>query len=328
MREKISLEKCLAVVFLLIFSLGVFAGIKETYAQQAEKYPSRPIEFVVPWGPGGGADQLARKTAHLMEPMIGVSMPVVNTPGATGQTGLMKLLTQPADGYQIQVMTADTYAMFGSGNCKIKTGEFVPVAVMIQQPSGFYVKQDSPWKTWADLEKAAKTRPLKVAITGFDSPDDITVNYFVSKGFKFVSVPYAKPGERYTSILGGHVDVLYEQAGDVRTLIDSKQIRPVLFFSEKRFPFFPNIPVSKELGYDVTLTQFRAIIIRAGTDQKHLKLISEALGKVAASGAFKQYLKEQYAEERSYVPLQDAHKYLDTWMSEAKRVITATSRKK
>ena len=292
-----------------------------------EKYPSRPIEVVVPWGPGGGADQLARKLATLMEPLLGVTMPVVNAPGATGQTGLMKLLTQPGDGYQIQVMTADTAVLFGTGHSKIKTSEFVPIGILTQQPSGFFVAQDAPWKTWADVEKVARTRPLKVAVTGFDSPDDITVNYLVSKGLKLISVPYAKPGERYTSVLGGHADIVFEQAGDIRNFIDTKQVRPILFFAEKRSPAFADIPVSKELGYDVTLPQFRAVVIKADTDKKALKLIFEAINKVATSTGYRDYLKEQLADDSSYVPMKDAQKYQDEWLRDAKNVIAASTRK-
>ena len=77
----------------------------------AQEFPSRPIEFVVPWGPGGGADQVARKLAKLMEPKLKVSMPVVNVPGATGQTGLTKMLTAPADGYSMSVFIGDTFAL-------------------------------------------------------------------------------------------------------------------------------------------------------------------------------------------------------------------------
>lgn len=292
-----------------------------------EKYPSRPIEVVVPWGPGGGADQLARKLASLMEPLLGVTMPVVNAPGATGQTGLMKLLTQPGDGYQIQVMTADTVVLFGTGHSKIRTGEFLPVAILTQQSSGFFVAHDAPWKTWADLEKVARTRPLKVAVTGFDSPDDITVNYLVGKGLKLISVPYAKPGERYTSVLGGHADIVFEQAGDIRNFIDTKQVRPILFFAEKRSPVFQNIPTSKELGYDVTLPQFRAVVIKTDTDQKLVKLISETVSKVATSATYKDYLKEQLADDNSYVAMREAQKYQDDWLREAKQVIAATAKK-
>lgn len=292
-----------------------------------EKYPSRPIEFVVPWGPGGGADQLARKLATFMEPILGVSMPVVNAPGATGQTGLTKLLTRPGDGYQIQVMTADTFVLFGTGSSKIKTSEFLPIAIMMQQPSGFFVSQNAPWKTWAELETAARTKTLKVAVTGFDSPDEITVNYLVSKGLKFLSVPYAKPGERYTSILGGHADIMFEQAGDIRNFIETKQVRPILFFAAQRLPAFPDIPASKELAYDVTLPQFRAVVIKADTDHKRLKVIADALGKAAASSEYKDYLKEQSAEDNSYVPAKDAQKYQDDWFRDAKRVMAASGKK-
>ena len=77
----------------------------------AQEYPSRPIEFVVPWGPGGGADLVARKLAKIMETKLKVSMPVINVPGATGLTGLTKMLTAPADGYSISVFIGDTFAL-------------------------------------------------------------------------------------------------------------------------------------------------------------------------------------------------------------------------
>src|SRR5690349_19028166 len=163
-----------------------------------EHYPSRPIEFIVPWGPGGGADQVARKLGQLLEPELKVSLPVINVAGATGQTGHAKLLAAGADGYTIEVMTGDTFALLADPNAKLKLADVIPIGVVIQQASGFFVAQNSPWKTWADVEKAAKERPLKVAVTGFGSPDEITVNYFVAKGLKLDAVPYAKPGERYT----------------------------------------------------------------------------------------------------------------------------------
>jgi tripartite-type tricarboxylate transporter receptor subunit TctC len=85
-----------------------------------EKYPSRPIEFIVPWGPGGGADQVARKSSQLMEKDLGVSLPVINVPGATGQTGLTKMLTSAPDGYTISVMTGDTFGLLTDSATKWK----------------------------------------------------------------------------------------------------------------------------------------------------------------------------------------------------------------
>ena len=296
-------------------------------AAAQERYPSRPIDFIVPWGPGGGADQVARKLAQLLEPELKVSLPAINVPGATGQTGHAKLMAAPADGYSIEVMTGDTFALLAQPNAKLKLADFIPLGVVIQQASGFFAAENGPFKTWADVEKAAKERPLKVAVTGFDSPDDITVNYFLAKGLKLNSVPYAKPSERYTSILGGHAHHLYEQAGDVRNFVDTKQIRPLILFYGAEVADFPNVPVSTSLGHNITLPQFRVILIKAGTDAAHVKVLSEAIAKAAHSADFKAYLKEQYADESSFIPAAESTKYMQAWLEDAKKIIASIPKK-
>ena len=76
------------------------AGAGLVAAQEA--YPTRPIEFIVPWGPGGGADQVARKSGVMLEQLLKVSLPVVNVGGPSGQTGLTKMLAAKPDGYTIR----------------------------------------------------------------------------------------------------------------------------------------------------------------------------------------------------------------------------------
>jgi tripartite-type tricarboxylate transporter receptor subunit TctC len=299
---------------------AVLLGISSLAAIAQEKYPSRPIEFIVPWGPGGGADQVARKSGKLMEEDLKVSFPVVNVPGATGNTGMAKLLAAQADGYSISVMTWDTYALLATTTTRWGLKDIIPVALMIKQPSAFLTSATGNLKTWADVEREAKTRVLKVAVTGFGSPDDITVNFFVARGLKLIAVPFANPGERYTSVLGGHADLLYEQIGDVRSFVDSKQIQPVIIFAEKRFAVFPDVPASTELGYDITLPQRRAVIMKAGTDPARVKVISDALAKVAASAEYKTYLKEQYATDDSYFASGDAARIMEEDLNQMKRL--------
>jgi tripartite-type tricarboxylate transporter receptor subunit TctC len=277
--------------------------------QAQEKYPSRPIEFIVPWGPGGGADQVARKSAQLVEKDLGASLPVINVPGATGQTGLNKMLTSPADGYTMSVMTGDTFGLLTDPNTKWRLDQITPAAIMIKQPSAFFTSADD-LRTWADVEREGKKRPLKVGITGFGSPDDMHVNYFANKGIKLVSVPFAKPAERYTAILGGHADILYEQLGDVKSFLQSGKMRPVIIFANERFPAFNDVPSSKELGYDIVINQFRAVMLKAGTDPKRVKVISDALAKAAATKEYKDYLADQYADANSFVPAARARAFL------------------
>ena len=302
----------------LQLAVAALMAVASVAAQAADTYPSRPIEFIVPWGPGGGADQVARKSSPIMEKALGVSLPVINVPGATGQTGLNKMLTAPADGYTISVMTGDTFALQTDPATKWKMSQIVPAAVMMKQPSAFFTSADD-LKTWADVEREAKKRPLKVAITGFGSPDDLTVHYFTKKGLKLVSVPFAKPAERYTAILGGHADILYEQLGDVKSFLQSGKMRPVLIFAEKRFPAFQDVPTGKEKSYAIIINQFRAVMMKAGTDPKRVKVISDALAKVGNSDDFKKYLKDQYADADSFVPAGGALKFLKGELQKMKK---------
>jgi tripartite-type tricarboxylate transporter receptor subunit TctC len=292
----------------LVSAIGLAAAAVVAVAQ--EKYPSRPIEFIVPWGPGGGADQLARKLAPGLEKALGVSLPVINVPGATGQTGLTKMLAQSADGYSISVFIADTLAVQMGPATKWRTEDMVPAGIMIRQPSAFFVAESSPMKTWQDVEAEARKRPLKVGVTGFGSADDLTVIYLNGKGLKFQSVPFPKPAERYTAILGGHADILYEQLGDVKSFLESKQMRPVVIFADERFPAYKDVPTGKELGHDIIINQFRSIVLKAGTDAARVRAVSDALAKIAATDDYRGWLKDQYAEESSFIPAAGAAAFM------------------
>jgi tripartite-type tricarboxylate transporter receptor subunit TctC len=307
----------------LIASLMLALGFGFTQPAAADDYPSRPITFIVPWGPGGGADTVARLSSKLMEPQLKVSLPVINVPGATGQTGLTKLVTSPADGYTMEVITGDTAGLFASPNSHFKIDQFIPLGIMSQQASGFYVAMNSPMKTWDDVVAASKKHELRVAVTGYGSPDAMTVNYFKSRGVKLQAVPFPEPGLRYSSVVGGQSDVLYEQAGDVRSFIDGKQIRPVMLFSKTPVAGFEQVPYSGKLGYDVTLTQFRVVVVRAGTDPKIVKKLSDALAQVATTKEYAAYLKQQYAQPNSFVPAKEAGPYIQKWLAEARTLSAA-----
>jgi tripartite-type tricarboxylate transporter receptor subunit TctC len=311
-----SIMRSVAMLLTVAVSAALFGG-----QARAAEYPDHPINFIVPWGAGGGADLLARTAGKIMSQDLGVSTPVINVPGATGVTGMSKLINSPADGYSLAVLIGDTYALLAGPKPAFNADQVIPLAIMIQQPSGFWVNVNSPMMTWDDLVKTAKERSLKTAVLGFGSADDITVNYLKTKGLKLDAIPYAEPELRYTSILGGNADVLYEQTGDVRSYFDGGKIRPLIFFYPHRLniPKFANVPVSKELGLDVTLPQFRAIVVKAGTDPKQVKILADEIAKVAQSAEFKAYLDQQYADPNSYVPMEKARGFMDSWLEEAKK---------
>lgn len=278
------------------------------------KFPAKPIDFIVPWGPGGGADQLARKAAPSLEKSLGVSLPVINVPGATGGTGMTKLLAGPADGHALAVYIADSHAAVATGGASWKMSDITPIARMMKVPSFLFVKADGPYKTWADFEKAAKANPgkLKVAIVGQGSVDDVTLAYLGSKGIKVQGVPFPNPGERYTSVLGGHVDALYEQAGDVRQYLTNGQMKPIIVFNEARMDAFKDVPSSKELGIEIYLPQFRGIVAKGGLAKDRVQKLADAFKAAYNTPEFAEFAKEQYMTPDSFQGADDFGKYLQS----------------
>jgi putative tricarboxylic transport membrane protein len=192
-------------------------------------------------------------------------------------------------------------------------------------PSFIFVKQDSKFKTWTDFANVAKANPgkLKVATLGFGSVDDFSLTVLAHNGIKVTQVPFSKPSERYVSILGGHADALYEQAGDVGQFLRSNQMRPILLFGEKRLPAFKDVPASYELGYKIALPQFRSIVVRAGTPPDIVKKLSDALAKVYASPEYKKFMEVQFCDPNSFEDSSTAPAFINQQLDDMKKTMAS-----
>jgi len=141
-----------------------------------------------------------------------------------------------------------------------------------------------------------------------------------------VPVPFANPGERYTSLIGGHTDIMYSPLGNVRNMVDGKQMRPVIVFSNKRIPEYKDVPTSKELGFEVTLPQFRAIVVKAGTDPQRVKTISDALARDYSDKEYAEFLKTSLASDDSFVAAKDARAFMQGEFEAVRKVLAATGK--
>ena len=289
----------------------------------ADEKPGGTVELIVPFGTGGGADQLARESAKLLAGILPASVKVTNIPGATGNTGIAKLLAAPNDGNTMAVLTADTFSLLAYLNPGWKMSDIVPLAIMMKQPSALFLPANSRFKTWADFEKEARLRPdtLRVAITGLGSPDYLTLQQLAAKGIKLAPVPLSNPEERYRAVMEGKADALYEQQGDIQELIDARQLRPILVFGAARLAGFKDVPASQELGLANARNQFRAIVVKAGTDPDKVKAMSESLDKVAAMPQYKTYLEKEAAIMDSYVPAKNAVAFMQGELDAMRKIV-------
>jgi tripartite-type tricarboxylate transporter receptor subunit TctC len=307
-------------------ALGSAVALTSLSAQAQEKYPDRPIELIVTFGPGGGADAMARKMSQLLEKSMKVPMPVSNVAGASGNAGLNKLLAAPADGYTAGTLIALTVSSWGAGIGTAKASDFAIAAITQDSPSMLFVEISSPHKTFKEFLAFANQNPnkLKIATSGYGTQDDITIKYFASKGYKMTNVPLANPAERYASPLGKHTDAIYEEPGDVGAFLKSGKMRALVVFDEVRHPSFPDVPTSKELGFEISdLPNFRSIAVSAKTSPEKIAVLSAQVNAALATPEWKAFCTETYTcASRSYTPA-EAQKYIAEFQTKVTNYLTS-----
>jgi tripartite-type tricarboxylate transporter receptor subunit TctC len=252
--------------------------------------------MIVNFGPGGGADGLGRELGKLMEPILGVAMPVANVAGASGNAGLQKVLSATPDGYTVGTLTGLSISAWASGLGKMKVNDFAFISIAQSSPSMFFVPKESRFKSYKDLLAEAKANPgkIRVATAGYGTLDDIAVKYLGTQGYKMVNVPFAKPGERYLSPLGGHSEVLFEEPGDVVQFLQSGQYRPIVVFGEKRHPAFKDVPASAEFGHHIDLPNWRGVVTSAKVPPAVLATLNAAASKAVETPQWKKFCSETY----------------------------------
>jgi tripartite-type tricarboxylate transporter receptor subunit TctC len=284
----------------------------------------RPVTMVIPFGPGVGSDQAGRLAAPVLEKELGVQFPVINVPGATGNTGMTKML-QSRPGESAAIMPADTLATVVAGSSSFKIDEIKPVCRISNAPSSLWVNTKGKYKTWEALSKAAKEQPgkLTVATVGKGGIDDIQLGALAQKGFKFRAVPYAEGSERKASVLSGDSDAIYEQYGDVKENVQSGQFKPVLHFNTKRQEGLKgNYTLVSELGITEVIHQFRGLVASAEMPSAQLEAMSNACAKVEQDPKFADFQKTNLEFEGAFLNAAEFDKFIKAESAKMKELGT------
>lgn len=264
-------------------------------AGQAQDYPDRPVEMVVTFGPGGGADLMGRTMAQLLEKPLGVPIPVSNVAGASGNAGLTRLRTNPADGYTIGTLISLTVASWASGLGDNTPEDFRVISVVQSSPSFLFVPASSAHQTAEALFAYAKENPVTVATSGYGTQDDVTLKLLTAAGIPMANVPFQAPAERYASPIGGHTTAIYEEPGDVGQFIEAGQLVPIVVFAAERHPAFPDVPTSAEMGVDISgLDNYRSIAVAAGTPEEIVTGLEDAVATATATEEWQAFCEETY----------------------------------
>lgn len=260
---------------------------------RAQGYPTKPIEVVVPWGAGTGADIMTRVIVDIGQKYLSQPMFVSNKPGASASLGAADVITSKPDGYKLLVSVQHYFA------CSIHTQkipfdphDLVPLASFVEVRQGMIVRADSPFKTFNDLLNYARKNPgqLKWSNPGRGvSSHMTTMLIFKKEGVSTIDVPY-KGGsiEALTALMGGHVDMA-SVAGTIGSdQVKAGTMRLLMYYSDQKSQDFPDVPTAAELGYPGTvLPAFQGFYIHKNTPEHIKEILMDAFKKIYNDPAFK-----------------------------------------
>ena len=288
------LAKRLAGAAVLAGLLGLGAG-----PAQAQDYPTKPVRFVVPFAPGGTTDVLARLLGEKLSASLGQQFVIDNQAGAGGNIGTAQVAKAEPDGYTILMGTVGTHAINQSIYPRLPFDpikDFAPVTLVATVPNVLVVNPEVPVHSVAELIALAKEKPgeLNFASSGNGSSIHLSGELFKSMtGVDMVHVPYKGSGPAVVDLLGGQVEMMFDNLPSSAPHIKAGKLRPLGVTSKERSPTLPDVPTIAEAGvpgYEA-LSWF-GVLVPAGTPDAVVTRLQQEIAKILADPA----MRERFAE--------------------------------
>lgn len=296
---------------LLALSVGLVA---QAAAADVKGYPARNVEAINQFGPGGGTDLFIRAIGQPFADLTGRSLVGISVTGGGGIPAATQFFGRRADGHTLMAIGPEEVINHAKG--RIDATKFMPVARVQYDQGLFYVRSESPIKSLQDLIEHARKNPgkLSISMTGAAGFDETLVGLWNSKsGAELNPVPFDSGAESVSAVLGGHTDLLYEEYGPTRALIESGKLRPLVVFAENRLPVLPDVPTAREAGVDVTLGRWRGFALKEGDDKAHAGALFSIFEKAVKDERYKAVEEKNGLQYRSVLLGPDEFKaFLDS----------------
>jgi tripartite-type tricarboxylate transporter receptor subunit TctC len=290
MNSALSIRRSLVIFSLLTFVFSVL-GAEVSSAQ--EKYPSRDIDLILPFAPGGIVDLTGRFFADKLSKVLGVMVVPVNKPGASGITGTMFALQAKRDGYTILAESNAEMVMIHYILPDVPfvcLRDFIPICLIAISPKALFVRSESTFKTFDDFIDYARKNPGKLSYgsAGTGSSDHLVVEQLQDAAkVKFTHVPFKGGGEVIPAVLGGHVDFGSTSLVTAASNLKAGTFRGLVISGKERAPLFPDIPTYREKGYTQPFViLWNGLFVATGTPQPIVDVLAKASEKVLKSKDF------------------------------------------
>lgn len=267
--------------------LGCMAVVPQVRAQSADKWPSKPINYVVPFAAGGTTDLLGRLIGQRLSQVLGQSVVVENRPGAGGNIGSDYVAKAAPDGYTLVGGTVSSHSINVSLYPKMPydpVKNFQPITLIGTLPNVLVVNVSSPWKSVQDVIAAAKTRPgsINFGSSGNGTSQHLSAELFANMaGLKLTHVPYKGSSQAVQALLGNQVDLVFENSIAAMPMIQSGKFRALATTGSKRAAELPDVPTVAEAGLTgYEIVSWQAIFAPAGTPMPIVNRLATEIGKI------------------------------------------------
>lgn len=260
--------------------------------KQAAKYPTKPIQLIVPFAAGGGTDAVGRALAESLKGILKQDVVVVNKTGGSGAVGMNEGLHSKGDGYTLTMVTREVSMLPLLGQAPFKTMDFKFVGNINVDPEVIVVAADSKYKTIEDLIAAMKANPGKINYAASSSPNVYGIQFAQTAGVDFVTVPFQGAAPSMTEILGGRADFGIYNPAEIKAQVESGKLRALAIMSEKRFDALKDTPTFKERGLNVLCATYRGIAVPPDTPEEVTKVLEDALAQVAKDPKFIEFMNK------------------------------------
>jgi tripartite-type tricarboxylate transporter receptor subunit TctC len=292
-----------------VFCLPPLCALPCTAAAQA--YPVKAVRIVAPFPPGGGVDAVARIIADPLAKALGQPVIVENRPGAAGTIGTAIAAKARPDGYTLVHGTVSTHGIAPSLYPDLgydAEKDFTPLSLTVTQPNVLAVHPSVPARTVAELIRLARSRPgtLSYASSGSGTTQHLSAAMFESMaGVELVHVPYKGSAPALTDLLGGQVQLIFDNLASALPHIQAGKLRALAVTSAKRAAQLPDVPTMQEAGlpgYEVT--SWYALFGPAGLPAPVAQRLNTEITRILAQDGVTRRLAEQGFQVAPSTPTQ------------------------
>jgi tripartite-type tricarboxylate transporter receptor subunit TctC len=253
--------------------------------------PTKPIQLVVGFSPGGGTDVIARAIAAGAQEVMPQPMVVINRPGASGVIAADSVARAAPDGYTLLVAGgSESTSLPNHQQVSYKQSSFRPIGHVIRLRTMVVVRNDGKIKTFRDLVAAAKANPGKMAY-GTSGVGSLTHSMMLmvnkAAGIDTFHVPYKGDADVVNALISDQIQIGLGSPDQFKSWIDAGKVVPITLSSNDRYPGLPDVPTLKELGYDIYLENMKGVVAPAGLPDAAYTYLNETLRKAMETQSFR-----------------------------------------